>query len=196
MKQLLWIVMMLVLASTVLVSKDVSAKAPAMSTEKNAFDFSFTTIDGAPLPLSKFKGKVLLVVNTASRCGFTPQYEGLQAVYEKYKDKGLMVLGVPSNNFGGQEPGSASEIKEFTHTKFNITFPLTVTTNVTGQDSHPFFQWAKDQNVGGFMNTAPTWNFHKYLINRNGQLMESFSSTTKPESKDITDAIEKALAEQ
>ncbi len=190
MKRLLWVWVVLVMVPCL-----AFAKTPAMSTAQNAFDFSFTSIDGKPLPLSAYKGKVLLVVNTASRCGFTPQYEGLQSVYEKYKDKGLMVVGVPSNNFGGQEPGTSSEIKEFTSSKFHISFPLTTTTQVVGDEPHPFYQWAKAQNVGGFMNTVPSWNFHKYLIGRNGQLIESFSSMTKPDSKDVTDAIETALAQ-
>ena len=200
-KQILWIVIALVLSplsvwAATPTPNNVKTGNVKMSTAQNAFDYSFIANDGSALPLSKYKGNVLLVVNTASRCGFTPQYEGLQAIYNKYKDKGLVVLAVPSNNFGGQEPGTASEIKEFTQSKFNISFPLTATTSVTGSDIHPFYAWAKEQNVGGFANTTPNWNFHKYLVGRNGQLLESFASMTKPESKDMIDAIENALAEK
>lgn len=183
-------------AAFVILTSFAQANEMRMSTAQNAFDFTFKSIDGAPLPLAQFKGKVLLVVNTASRCGFTPQYESLQALYDRYKDQGLVVLGVPSNNFGGQEPGTSSEIKEFTHSKFNVTFPLTTTNDVTGNTAHPFYKWAEKQDVGGFLNTVPSWNFHKYLIGRNGRLIMSFSSTTKPESEEIVSAIKNALDEK
>lgn len=191
MKQILWAFIVILLNPI-----NLYAQTSAMSTPQNAFQFSFDGIDGNKLDMARYRGKVVLLVNTASRCGFTPQYEGLQSLYTKYSDKGLVVIGVPSNDFGGQEPGTASEIKEFTHSKFNISFPLAATTKVKGDAAHPFYKWAAEQNVGGFANTVPSWNFHKYLISRNGQLIESFSSMTKPESKDLVEAIEKALAQE
>ncbi len=159
-----------------------------------AYDFSFTAIDGDPLPLSSFRNKVILVVNTASRCGFTPQYEGLQKLYGTYKDKGLVILGVPSNDFGGQEPGSNKEIKKFCEMNFAINFPMTEKADVTGNDAHPFYQWAAAQGKGGMLSSKPRWNFHKYLVGPDGTLAGSFGSITKPESSDMIKAIEAELA--
>ncbi|QQG37353.1 MAG: glutathione peroxidase [Micavibrio aeruginosavorus] len=161
---------------------------------QNAYDFSFTTINGEPLPLSRFNNKVLLVVNTASRCGFTPQYEGLQTIYEAYKDKGLVIIGVPANDFGGQEPGSNQEIKRFCAMNYAITFPMTEKTTVTGKGAHPFYQWAAKQKTGGLLSAKPRWNFHKYLVGPDGELAGSFASTTKPGSEDLIKAIEAELA--
>jgi glutathione peroxidase len=160
---------------------------------KNAYDFSFHTLIGAkPLPLSSYKGKVLLIVNTASHCGFTKQYEGLEKLYTRYKDKGLVVMGVPSNDFGGQEPGSSEEIATFCKLNYGVSFPMTAKEIVSGDDAHPFYQYAK--KTLGF-GTAPKWNFHKYLVNRNGIVIDHFNSTTSPDSAGIVRAIEKALAE-
>lgn len=157
----------------------------------NAFDFSFTSIDGKPMPLSAYRGRVLLVVNTASFCGFTPQYKALQAVYEKYEPRGLVVVGVPSNDFGGQEPKAAGEIKEFCEGAFGITFPLTDKAVVRGNAAHPFYRWARE--TLGPMN-APWWNFHKYLVGRDGRLVTAFVSTTAPDAGRVTSAIEAELA--
>lgn len=162
----------------------------AVASDKNAHDFSFTAIDGSPLPLSQFKGKVLLVVNTASECGFTGQYQGLQKLYDAYKNKGLVVLGVPSNDFGGQEPGSANEIKKFCETKFRVTFPLTEKAVVKGENAHPFYQW-----VSGLKGViAPKWNFHKFLIAKDGSYVDYYISATEPDSDKIRKAVEKELA--
>jgi len=158
---------------------------------QTAHDFSFTAIEGGDLPLSNYKGEVVLVVNTASRCGFTPQYQALQDLYDAYKDKGFVVLGVPSNDFGAQEPGQAEEIKEFCEVNFNITFPMTDKTKVKGSDAHPFYQWAGDEL--GVM-AKPRWNFHKYLIGRDGRLRDWFSSPTNPSSDKMRRAVETALA--
>ena len=157
----------------------------------SAYDFSFTDIDGKPLPLSDFKGKAVLVVNTASRCGFTPQYEGLQALWEKYRDQGFVVLGVPSNDFGGQEPGSEAEIKQFCSVNYSVDFPMTQKTVVKGPGAHPFYQWAAKQF--GMLST-PKWNFHKYLIGPDGRLVEWFATTTAPDNAKVAKAIEGALA--
>jgi len=161
------------------------------SRAETAHDFAFTSIDGDDLPLSRFAGQVVLVVNTASQCGFTRQYEDLQAIFEQYRDQGLVVLGVPSNDFGAQEPGSAEEIKNFCAVNFNITFPMTEKTVVKGNAAHPFYRWAADE-LGGL--ARPRWNFHKYLIGRDGRLRDWFSSTTKPTSGKLRQAVEAALA--
>ena len=157
-----------------------------------AFDFEFDGIDGAPLSMEQFKGQVVLAVNTASACGFTPQYDDLQHLYETYQDQGLVVLGIPSNDFGRQEPLSADGIKEFCEVNFNITFPMTDKTVVKGNDAHPFYLWAADQ-LG--MMAKPRWNFHKYLIGRDGQLITWYASTTSPMSDRVKKAVEKALSE-
>ena len=155
-----------------------------------AWDFTFDSIDGKPLPLSAFKGKAVLVVNTASKCGFTPQYKGLESLYAKYKDRGLVVLGVPCNDFGGQEPGTESEIKSFCETNFAITFPMTGKAHVTGRDAHPFYAWAREK-VG--ILGSPKWNFHKFLISPDGSLAEWFPTPTTPDAGRLTKAIEKAV---
>lgn len=163
------------------------------TTQQNAHDFAFKAIDGSPLFLSDFKNKVILVVNTASRCGFTPQYEGLQNLYNKYKDDGLVVLGVPSNDFGAQEPGSHKEIQEFCTMNFGITFPMTEKEIVSGKDAHPFYQWAGQQGKGNMLTGKPRWNFHKYLVAADGTLAGSFAPTTKTESPSFMKTIEDEL---
>lgn len=158
----------------------------------SAYDFSFRPLMGeGALPLSAYKGKVILVVNTASQCGFTGQYEGLQALYDRYHGQGLVIIGVPSNDFGGQEPGTAEEIAQFCSINYGVTFPMASKEVVSGDAAHPFYQWAR--KTLGF-GTAPKWNFHKYLINRQGQLVDYFNSTTDPQATRLTDAIEDALA--
>jgi glutathione peroxidase len=164
--------------------------APASSETVSAWDFSFIAIDGEPIKLSQFEGKAVLVVNTASHCGFTPQYKGLQALYQKYRQRGLVVLGVPSNDFGGQEPGSPREILEFCQTNFSVDFPLTEKVKVTGEDAHPFFRWAAKE-MGPL--AKPRWNFHKYLIAPDGRLVDWFSSVTSPDQASVSRAIEANL---
>jgi glutathione peroxidase len=161
----------------------------AMATD--AYDFSFDKIDGGTLPRSQFKGKTVLVVNTASFCGYTPQYEGLEKLWKQYKDKGLVVLGVPANNFGSQEPGSNAEIKQFCTAKYDVDFPMAAKVDVVGGNAHPFYKWARE-TLGA--SKAPEWNFHKYLVDANGELVAAFPSAVEPESKQLTGAIEKALA--
>lgn len=167
------------------------ARAEQPSHPATAWDFTFTSIDGKPLPLSAFRGNVLLVVNVASFCGFTPQYKGLQALYEKYRAQGLTVIGVPSNDFGHQEPKAAGEIKEFCQGTYGITFPLTQKATLSGDDAHPFYAWARAEL--GWIN-APKWNFHKYLVGRDGRLVTSFFSSTTPESGRLVSAVETELA--
>ena len=154
-----------------------------------ATEFSFNDTEGKEISLADYKKKVILVVNVASRCGFTNQYEGLQALSKKYKDEGLVVVGVPSNNFR-QEPGTNREIKDFCETTFGINFPITEKVSVTGDDAHSFFAWAK-KNYGS--SAVPKWNFHKIIIGRDGKVVETFSSITKPTSKKFISAIEKEI---
>jgi glutathione peroxidase len=156
-----------------------------------ATDFSFTALDGTDLPLSRFAGKPILLVNVASQCGFTPQYAGLQKLHETYGPQGLVVLGVPSNDFGAQEPGSEQEIRRFCETGFGVGFPLTAKQAVIGSSAHPLYRWIVDQ-LGE--DQAPRWNFHKYLIGRDGELIDAWPSRVAPQANEITSAIAAALA--
>jgi len=158
--------------------------------EKIFFDFNIKSIDDNNLELSKYKNKAILLVNVASNCGFTKQYSDLQQLWEKYEVKGLIVLGVPSNQFGGQEPGSNQEIKKFCEVNFDVNFPMTDKVDVKGTLAHPIFLWAK-KNYGS--SAIPKWNFHKILINKDGKIQDTYSSLTKPTSKKITDVIEEIL---
>ncbi len=168
-----------------------SSRAPAENAAGSAYDFSFQSIDGTPMKLSDWRGRVLLIVNTASFCGFTKQYAGLQDLWSRYDGEGLIVVGVPSNDFGGQEPNSENEIKKFCQGAFGVTFPLTQKQVVTGEGAHPFYIWAAQAGGG-----PPAWNFHKYLIGKDGRLLRAFSSRVAPMSGDLTAAIERALAEK
>ena len=154
------------------------------------FDFEIKDIENKVLNLSTFKNKTILLVNVASNCGFTKQYDDLQKLYEKYNNKGLVVLGVPSNQFGGQEPGSNKEIKDFCEANFNITFPITSKYEVKGKNAHPIYIWAKE-NYGN--SAIPKWNFHKILINKDGKVEDTFSSFTEPMSKKLINKIENIL---
>jgi glutathione peroxidase len=156
----------------------------------NAYDFDFTSIDGAPLPLSSFKGKPVLVVNTASKCGLTPQYEGLEQLYRDYRDQGLVVLGVPCNQFAGQEPGTEAEIKSFCATKFDVDFPMTAKVDVKDAARHPFYAWAEAE-LG--TPAVPVWNFHKILIGKDGGALAAFGPRTDPQDADLKSAVQKAL---
>jgi len=155
-----------------------------------AYEYEFQSIDGEQLPMLQFKGKAVLVVNTASFCGYTPQYEGLQSLWETYREQGLVVLGVPSNDFGSQEPGSESEIKDFCQTNFSVDFPMTSKQRVKGNAAHPFFRWVSAE-VG-----APQWNFHKYLLGPDGALVNGYPSRTEPMSAKLRSAIESVLPPQ
>jgi len=154
----------------------------------SAHEFAFTSIDGEAMTLARFAGKPVLVVNTASECGLTPQYRGLQALWERYRDRGLVVLGVPCNDFGGQEPGSEAEIKSFCSTRYQVGFPMTAKVSVVGKNAHPFYRWAVGQ--GG---AVPSWNFHKYLLDGDGALAATFGSRVPPEDKALIDAVEAHL---
>jgi glutathione peroxidase len=157
---------------------------------KTFFDFKINSINGGELDLSSFKGKTILLVNVASKCGFTNQYDDLQKIYDNFKEKGLIVIGIPTNQFGGQEPGSEKEIKNFCETNFNITFPMTSKYEVKGDNAHPIYIWAND-TFG--KSTVPKWNFHKILINKNGKIEDTFASFTGPLSNKVVKKIEQIL---
>jgi glutathione peroxidase len=157
---------------------------------KTAHDFSFHAIDGEALPLSRFKGKAVLVVNVASQCGLTPQYSGLEALWKTKRDDGLVVLGVPCNDFGAQEPGTENEIKTFCETRFNVDFPLTAKEHVIGNEAHPLYKWVVEE-LGEA--ATPKWNFHKYLFNKDGSIAGTFGSRTSPDDVAMNEAIDAAL---
>jgi len=159
----------------------------------NVYEFTMNNIDGQPLPMASFKGKVMLIVNVASKCGFTPQYEGLEAVYEKYKDKGLVIVGFPANNFMAQEPGSNEEIKTFCSTKYSVKFPLYSKISVKGDDKAPLYQFLTDTGANPKTGGEIKWNFTKFLVDRDGKVIARFEPAVKPESPEVTAAIEKAL---
>ena len=158
--------------------------------DKLAYDFKFKDLDGSDLNLSEYKNKVIIVVNVASQCGFTSQYEDMQKVWEKYQKEGIVMIGVPSNDFGNQEPGNNKEIKNFCEAKFGITFPMTEKVNVKGDDAHPFYIWARN-NYG--KSAIPKWNFHKIIINKNGKIADTFASITNPSSRKFINTIEKLI---
>ena len=154
------------------------------------YSFVITDIDGNDFPLSKLKGKKVMVVNTASKCGFTPYYEDLQALYEKFKDKNFVVIGFPANNFMGQEPGTNQEIKEFCTTRFNVTFPMMAKISVKGKDMHPLYQWLTQKSMNGVMDSDVKWNFQKYLIDENSNLVDMIPTKEKPNSEKVIKWIE------
>jgi len=154
------------------------------------YDLNINSINGDELNIAEMNGKTILLVNVASNCGFTKQYDELQKLYDDYKDKGLIVIGVPSNQFGGQEPGTESEIKDFCETNFNITFPITSKYDVKGSNAHPIYLWAKE-TYG--KSAVPKWNFHKILINKEGKIEDTYLSFTNPLSNKITKKLEQIL---
>ena len=155
------------------------------------YDFSAQALDGREVPLSDYRGRVLLIVNTASKCGFTPQYEGLEALNRRYADKGLVVLGFPCNQFGAQEPGAAEEIASFCSLTYDVTFPMFAKIDVNGPATHPLYAFLKSQRKGLLGSEGIKWNFTKFLVGRDGQVVERFAPTTKPE--DLSSSIEKLL---
>jgi glutathione peroxidase len=157
-------------------------------------EFTLAAIDGTPTPLANYKGKVMLVVNVASQCGYTYQYEGLQALYVKYKDQGLVVTGFPANNFGEQEPGSNAEIGAFCKSKFGVTFPMFAKISVAGKDKAPLYQFLTDRTANPKTGGEIPWNFTKYLVDCNGKVLARFDAPVEPESEELTSAIERALA--
>jgi len=161
-----------------------------MTTEgqKTLFDYTVKSIDGKDVNLSVYKGKKILIVNVASECGFTPQYKGLEALYEKYKDR-LVILGFPANNFGSQEPGTNEEIKKFCADNYSVTFPMFEKISVTGSDQNELYQWLTKKELNGWNEKAPNWNFCKYLVDENGKLLKFYSSKVEPMSDDIVSQL-------
>ena len=159
----------------------------------NAYKFSFNSIDGKIVNLKDFKGKPILIINTASLCGFTNQYADIELLYDNYKEDGLVVIGIPSNDFGSQELSSNTKVKEFCTTNFDISFLLTEITKIKGQNGHPFFKWIKQE--AGFL-AFPKWNFYKYLINNKGELVSWYTSTTNPKSDKIEKELQKLMYEK
>jgi len=168
--------------------------AAVMAADKTVYDFTLNSIDGQPAPLAAYKGKVVLLVNVASRCGYTPQYTALESTYEKYKSGGLVIVGIPANNFGAQEPGSNQEIKTFCSSKYHVTFPMMAKVSVKGEDITALYQFLTDKAVNPQTGGEIQWNFTKFLIGPDGHVITRFEPEVTPDSPQATSAIEKALA--
>ncbi len=178
MKLILTLCTMLVLAVT---------SSVAAENVMSLYDLTTNSLDGKPVKLADYKGKVLVIVNTASECGYTPQYAGLQKLYDGYRDKGVVVLGFPSNDFGGQEPGTPAQIKTFCETKFHVQFPMFEKVKTSGDGQSPVYRFLTAKHA------APKWNFHKYVVGKDGQVVAAFPSSVVPESAELKGAIETAL---
>ena len=172
-----------------------AAAAALPAQQKSIYDFTINSIDGQQVSLGGYKGKVVLLVNVASKCGFTPQYAGLEAVYEKYKDRGLVIVGVPANNFMQQEPGTNEEIKTFCTRKYNVTFPMMSKVSVKGDDETPLYHFLTDSATDPQFAGNIKWNFTKFLFDRNGKPVARFEPATKPDSPEVTAAIEATLGQ-
>ena len=166
-----------------ILNKELTATSPIIA--KSIYDFKVEALDGSTIDFSKFKGKKILIVNTASACGYTPQYEGLEALYKKYQDK-LIIVGFPANNFGGQEPGTNGEIKEFCKKNYGVTFPMAAKVSVKGDDTAPIFKWLCSKEENGVTDAEIKWNFGKFLLDEKGNLIEYFPSKIEPMSDEIT----------
>jgi len=183
-----WPTIVLSIVASFFVCARISSAAATSQPASSPLGFTMKDIDGKDKNLADYKGKVVLMVNVASKCGYTPQYKGLEKLYEDYKDKGLVIIGFPANNFHSQEPGSDAVIKEFCTGKYNVTFPMMSKISVKGDDIHPLYKMLTDAKG------PVSWNFNKFLIGRDGKIIEHFESKVKPEDKTLTDAIEKAIA--
>lgn len=161
--------------------------------EKSVYEFTMKDIDGKQVKLDTYKGKVVMIVNTASKCGYTPQYEGLQALYDKYKEKGLVILGFPANNFMGQEPGTEEEIKEFCTSKYKVTFPMFAKISVKGEDQHPLYNFLTNKTTDPQFSGDISWNFNKFVLDRSGNVVARFSSKDTPLGDNVIAAIDKYL---
>lgn len=182
-------------ALTAVYNCDIATTTAAVK-PKSVYDFKMTDIDGKEVNLKTYKGKVALIVNTASKCGYTPQYEGLQKIYDKYKDRNFVVLGFPANNFKGQEPGTNEEIKEFCTLKYKVTFPMFAKISVKGEDQHELYKFLTSKETNPDFAGDITWNFNKFLVDRKGKVIARFSSKDAPDSETVIAAIEKALAQK
>ncbi|MGP8253176.1 MAG: glutathione peroxidase [Terracidiphilus sp.] len=171
------------------------AAATLLARAASIYDFTMSSIDGQPVSLESYKGKVVLLVNVASKCGFTPQYAALEAVYEKYKDRGLVIVGIPANNFAQQEPGTNEEIKTFCTRKYNVSFPMMSKVSVKGDDQTPLYKFLTDASSDSQFAGDIKWNFTKFLFDRNGKPVARFEPPVTPDSPDVTKAIEAALGQ-
>lgn len=167
---------------------------PDIALGASVYDFKMKDIDGKDVKLKQYKGKVVMIVNTASKCGYTPQYEGLEAIYKKYKDQGFVVLGFPANNFRGQEPGTDKEIKEFCTLKYNVSFPMFSKISVKGDDQHPLYKYLTDKATNPEFGGDITWNFNKFLIGKDGKIIARYETKMKPDDATVTAEIEKQIA--
>jgi glutathione peroxidase len=165
-----------------------SAPSANRGSTKSIYEYVVTLLDGTSVPMSQFRGKKILLVNVASQCAFTPQYEALEALFQKYEDR-LVIIGFPSNDFLGQEPGTNEEIKTFCKTKYHVTFPVSQKVSVIGDDRTEIYRWLTDPTFNGWNKKSPRWNFYKYLIDERGELVQVFASTTRPFDDEIVDAI-------
>ncbi|MDR7128174.1 glutathione peroxidase [Algoriphagus sp. 4150] len=193
MKNLLFLGCLLLLVSAYSISKTHISKAKIETLSKKAvsksfYDFKMKDLNGAEVDFSTFKGKRIMVVNVASKCGYTKQYEALQKLYSEHGDK-LVILGFPANNFGGQEPGSNDEIKSFCSENYGVTFPMFEKVSVKGFDKHPIYRWLSDAELNGWNNEEPSWNFCKYILNEEGELIKFFPSKVEPLDQEILDII-------
>jgi glutathione peroxidase len=168
--------------------------AALLAGDKSVYDFTLNSIDGQPTPLGSYKGKVVMLVNVASRCGFTPQYSALESIYEKYKDRGFVIVGIPANNFGSQEPGTNQEIKTFCSAKYNVTFPMMAKVSVKGDDKTPLYQFLTDKSANPATGGDIQWNFTKFLVGPDGRIVARFEPKVTPDSPEVTAAIETTLA--
>ena len=187
------IIALTILTIVVVAGSMLSSMDPVAAAGPSVLDFKVKDIDGTEVKLKKYKGNVLLVVNTASKCGYTPQYESLEATYNKYKDRRFFVLGFPANNFGSQEPGTDAEIKEFCTSKYHVTFPMFAKISVKGEDQDPLYAYLTDLKINPVYGGVITWNFNKFLIDRKGAIVGRFSSKQTPDSPEVVAAIEQAL---
>ena len=193
MKNLLFLGCLLLLVSAYSISKTHKSKSKITSLTENAvaksfYEFTMKDLNGKEVDFSTFKGKTIMVVNVASKCGYTPQYEALQKLYAEHSDK-LVILGFPANNFGGKEPGSNEEIKSFCSENYGVTFPMFEKVSVKGFDKHPIYRWLTDSNLNGWNNEEPSWNFCKYILNEEGELIKYFPSKVSPLDQEILDII-------
>lgn len=184
------LILVTLLFSAFVSCSEAQTKMEATQTQsKSIYDYSFTTLTGEKVNLSDYKGKKILIVNTASECGYTPQYEQLEEVYQKYGDK-LVIIGFPTNDFGKQEPGSNEEIAKFCQLNYGVTFPMSQKITVKGEETHPLFNWLTSQDLNGKMDYEVKWNFHKFLIDEEGNLLAAYPSKVKPDSEEIISFIE------
>jgi glutathione peroxidase len=173
-----------------------SPEQPETAFGASVYDFKMKDIDGKNVNLKKYKGKVVMIVNTASKCGYTPQYEGLEAIYKKYKDQDFVVLGFPANNFRGQEPGTDKEIKEFCTLKYDVTFPMFSKISVKGEDQHPLYKFLTEKETNPQFAGDITWNFNKFLIGKDGKVVARYETKIKPDDATVTAEIEKLIADK